>query len=146
MEYEKICKNPDCKKVFKSKILAQRYCCSACKAVMETARQKKKNEMNLGQYRQCRMCGKTFKVSRKLKAFCSYECRAHYKLVPDGKYEYECDCCHKMFLSAIENKKFCSERCRKIGKKKKIVSIDEIAKAARKEGISYGEYVCKYNV
>ena len=146
MEYKKKCKNKNCNKQFVTKYPFQVYCCRDCKYEMDTETLLMNYHSSDERNGICKVCGQDFKKSKKSWVFCSDECRSKNKRKSNAKYEYECECCHQIFKSAIEGKKFCSERCRKIGKKKKIMSIEEIAKAARKEGITYGEYVRKYGV
>ena len=77
----------------------------------------------------------------------------------------KCKHCGKMFEAYVHNKKYCSEKCyyeaEKIRQKerykkkssmhkKKIkelhLGIREILKRASEEGLTYGEYVEKYNI
>lgn len=73
-----------------------------------------------------------------------------------------CAICGKLFVSKNGNAKYCSSKCREVGAKiiyqqknhslqeqeakkqrKKSLSITEIAVAARKAGMTYGQYVAK---
>ncbi len=146
MEYKKICKNPDCRKPFTTHYPQQVHCSSRCKYLMDVERQKKKYAESDDRYSICKVCGKKFIKSVSFRAFCSQECRDEVKKNSSNLSERECECCHKIFKTAIEDKLFCSARCRKIGKKKKIMSIEDVARAAREEGITYGEYVTKHNL
>lgn len=67
-----------------------------------------------------------------------------------------CKVCKKHFITSKEFRTFCSLECKeqverykrlkKPRKKRCNMSIDEIVRNALSEGLSYGQYVAKYNL
>lgn len=83
----------------------------------------------------------------------------------DGTFHKECAICKTPFKSSAIHAKYCSRKCintaaairnaqkrRRIAEEKKQreknrpMTIHEIGLAARKEGLTYGQYVSKYGV
>lgn len=74
--------------------------------------------------------------------------------------EIECPVCHKKFTTAHHSQKYCSKDCHRLYKqiqnkeqyqekqkrKKKKTALNDIAAAALAEGLTYGQYVAKYNL
>ena len=70
----------------------------------------------------------------------------------------KCRHCGKEFTAIVHNKNYCSEECKRVvavakakskrkqPKKIKNLSIYEIVRRATAEGLTYGEYVAKYNL
>lgn len=72
-----------------------------------------------------------------------------------GKFKHECRNCHKIFYGDSQMYLYCSEECELEYKahelknweekvKKAHQPIRDIAKAATKAGLTYGEYVARY--
>ena len=107
----------------------------------------------------CPQCGKEFEKTNAQK-FCSAKCRQKYNRAKWRKKTYkavkifECGWCGLFFQSG-KKAEYCCEECRQKGENRKrnrgrrsknTLSIDAIAVAARKEGLSYGQYVAKYGL
>lgn len=103
------------------------------------------------------ICGKTFITDKNAKKYCSEKC---YRMANRKKYiekitEQTCAFCGKTF-SHSKKKKYCSDLCRQkangrgLGKPRKkgkpSMTIEQVAVAARAEGLSYGQYVAKYGL
>ncbi len=102
----------------------------------------------------CECCGKEFKTSCRRGKYCSMECRDKvYKerKVRLGVRTFYCELCGKAFESD-KRRKFCTPECRRKaergGKKSKKpkLSLEQVAKLSREEGLSYGRYVGKYGL
>lgn len=111
----------------------------------------------------CRFCKKEFFKTINASVYCSPECRiaANQKKLQDERKKYRqnqtCQFCGKKFSHDVK-KKYCSAECRikagnlmraTKGKKKKStisLSLNEVARLARKENLSYGQYVQKYGL
>lgn len=102
----------------------------------------------------CRCCGVEFEPKTNAQVHCSVKCRVKYnKYKSRIRYKtYACNWCGKVFDSE-KKKKYCSDDCRLIAnrmKKNKALkhnnSIEEIARLATEAGLSYGQYVHKYNL
>lgn len=118
----------------------------------------------------CKLCGKDFKIRfRSNEVFCSEECCKAFHGIRAKKDLY-CVICGKKLSG--KNKKYCGETCRRraatlrnmeemkelseskdvetpkvIKKKRKPkLTLVQIAVEARKEGLSYGQYVAKYGL
>lgn len=109
----------------------------------------------------CPVCGKSFTLGfrQTRRVYCSEECR---NIAQENRRKCEkekekiyhsCEWCG-VGLPKNSTDKYCSDECRrkaernstqkKSGRKKKPLSIDDIVKLAKKEGLSYGQYVDKY--
>lgn len=83
----------------------------------------------------------------------------------DGMYSKECHICKKPFKSRAKHAMFCCYACGKEAKKRReaekrfdavttdkslrakgVMTLREISIAAKKEGLTYGQYVTKYRV
>lgn len=104
----------------------------------------------------CPICGKEFETDQNAKKYCSAKCRRAHNRQPKEKVYKTCRCswCGEAFLSE-RRKKYCSNECllyangrlkKRKTKPKKVLSIEEVAKLSREAGLSYGEYVRKYNL
>ena len=104
----------------------------------------------------CPTCGEPFKVTEatsKYRTYCSLECRnKSYKKDGNEKIYHNCEWCGKT-LPQNCTVKYCSAECevkatrksaKKRGRKKKVLSLDEVSKLAKAKGLSYGQYVNKY--
>lgn len=103
----------------------------------------------------CPVCQEEFVTDRNAQVYCSARCRRRMeaKKKRDSKptiRTFTCDWCGKEFLSD-RRKKYCSKECRfrangRGPKKKKVppkMSLEEIARASREAGLTYGQYVAK---
>ena len=104
----------------------------------------------------CPRCGKEFETESNAQKYCSAKCRraANKYKKPKKVEKYTCSWCGKDFLSE-RRKKYCSKECRLFvnGRLKKrevqskpALSIEEVAVLSREAGMSYGQYVQKYNL
>lgn len=101
----------------------------------------------------CRCCGKEFVKSKYFKVYCSNECKLKAsRNVIYNPVLYPCTClnCGKGFQALQDSSKYCSIECvneaKKKTKRKPALSIVEITKLAREEGLQYGDYVAKYGL
>lgn len=110
--------------------------------------------------RECKFCGKPFETDNSKKVFCRWECtrefgkiraREYYReYSKQYKYTKRCQHCGKLF-QAGRNKLYCSKECKSAAltktqvpkKKRQVMSLSQVARAAREVGMSYGEYVRK---
>lgn len=114
---------------------AQRYC-EDCK----TAKPPKEKM-------QCPVCGSIFERNRPNQYYCSVKCRKQNS----KKAFYHCEYCGKVYEQAYTSK-YCSEECKnkarahtkKRGRPKKKLTLAEIDRLAKAEGLTYGQYVSKY--
>ncbi len=101
----------------------------------------------------CLCCGEQFTTTSNFQKYCNENCRQkyYYGLAKSKPKTYSCAWCGIVF-DAEKKRKFCSDECRLQsygrGKKKKKAdnSLSKIALLARKEGLSYGQYVAKYGL
>ena len=112
-------------------------------------RQKRINrEEKTEHFASCRTCGIKFKLDATHKVYCSAECRIEGE-AKDNRRVHMCTCltCGTIFRAVSDNIKYCSDKCDKSKQKtQSILSVNEVARRAKEEGISYGEYVAKYNI
>lgn len=113
--------------------------------------------------RSCIICGAEFTPKSHNQVCCSQKCltekRKRSRRLVIGEIRY-CKFCGKEFIYDAPKKTYCSPLCREIAtrknrEKKKVIaernktpklSILEINKRAEAEGLTYGEYVSKYNL
>lgn len=119
----------------------------------------------------CPICGSTFIAKDPRRIYCSYEClKEHYRQYGNNRraedrihFTKACGICGKEFTTTNRNKLFCSEACaresnrrhailRRVAegeakreKKRKHESLFEIVKEADRRGLTYGEYVSRFN-
>lgn len=107
----------------------------------------------------CALCGVEFETEQNAKQYCSVKCRrrAQAKMSKErrGLRTFTCAWCGCEFLS-IRKRRYCSVAHRLMAngrllpkpmeREKPKMTIEEIAKASREEGLSYGEYVRKYKL
>ncbi len=117
----------------------------------------------------CVICGKPFDGSRN-KKYCSHECALKARRETHKRQLKErggrnvgdiitCPTCGKNFLYSSGHKKYCCVECKNKAqkmrtdeaaparpRKKRAKTIVDIIRAAKAEGLSYGEYVSKYGV
>ena len=105
----------------------------------------------------CKQCGKEFTSDQNAQIYCSAACREEHReaikqMVAENHTtrHFVCRWCGKEF-EATTYRKFCCEACkkefhskRKPNNKKNMKNIVKINELARKEGLSYGQYVAKY--
>ena len=101
----------------------------------------------------CKCCGKEFITEKNAQQHCSVKCRRKYNSKKKAfKKVLTCSWCGVSF-EADRKRKYCSDKCRAIVNnrtKPKIIpkttpklSLEQIAKASREAGLSYGQYVMK---
>ena len=107
----------------------------------------------------CPVCGREFSTSRNAKKFCTEWCKkkANQSEMPPQHKQCICGWCGMTFYSQ-RRKIYCSAECRMFANgryslpkaepkhQKPSLSIDEAVALARLAGMTYGEYVQKYNV
>lgn len=103
----------------------------------------------------CPTCGEPFEVTEAMRGrrkYCSLECRnkAYVKKKEKKIYIY-CEWCGDL-MPPDSTEKYCSAECerkatsksaKKSGRKNKMLSLVEICKLAKEEGLTYGQYVVK---
>lgn len=85
----------------------------------------------------CKFCNRSFRKTSNGQKYCSEHCRLEAKKILRREREW------KDHL-AYEKRKEANEDAQR--KKEGIVSIGEIMKAAKKEGLQYGEYCLKHHL
>ena len=113
----------------------------------------------------CKCCGKPFETDKNSQGLCSQECRIESIKTKQKEYHMRkrlsqtqiCDYCGKEFHNG-RRRQYCSNECRlaangrgdikqyEIKKIKPKLSIGEVNKLAREEGLTYGEYCAKYKI
>ena len=106
----------------------------------------------------CPVCNKEFTTDKNAKKYCSARCRrvfATRKARKDSLREFQCAWCGDTFLSD-RRKKYCSKECSlyangRITRKKKKptkpeLSLEQVAILSREAGLSYGQYVQKFQL
>ena len=105
----------------------------------------------------CPVCNKEFTTDKNAKKYCSAKCRrkANAQRIAKNKLvEFMCAWCGESFLSA-RRKKYCCSQCRlyangRLVKRKKVtkpaLSIEQVAILSREAGLSYGQYVQKFQL
>lgn len=102
----------------------------------------------------CVICGKEFVHKNPRAMTCSDECRLAKKRADNMNVEQVCVYCGKKFIGSV-SQTYCSDECRAKGKamrmhKQKSIStmkrLNEIAKEASRNGLSYGEYVAREKI
>lgn len=111
----------------------------------------------------CRYCGREFEPRHKNQLYCSSRCtkRLNFSVTMErrGKaiYYKTCPKCGLNFRSMSDKREFCyeceiprnavKEKTPKVKtKRNRIKSINQVNKAARKSGVSYGKYVAAQNM
>ncbi len=107
----------------------------------------------------CPVCNKEFVTDKNAKKYCSAKCRRKANNQTAKKNtlrEFFCAWCGESFLS-MRRKKYCSKECRlyangRLIKRKKntakgpSLTIEQVAILSREAGLSYGQYVQKYQL
>lgn len=106
----------------------------------------------------CPICGVEFETDKNSKKYCSEKCRRKANNQPAKKNalrEFSCSWCGDSFLS-VRRKKYCCKECRlyangRLIKRKKVskapaLTLEQVAILSREAGLSYGQYVQKYNL
>ena len=106
----------------------------------------------------CPVCNTIFETDKNAKKYCSAKCRRkanNQKAIKSTLREFSCAWCGDAFLST-RRKKYCSKECRlyangRLTKRKKstkpvVLSLEQVAILSREAGLSYGQYVQKYQL
>ena len=106
----------------------------------------------------CPVCNSEFTTDKNAKKYCSAKCRRKanaQSAMINGMHKYSCSWCGGAF-AAIRRKKYCSKECRlyangRLGKKPKMkktpsFTLSQVARLSREAGLSYGQYVQKYQL
>ena len=117
---------------------------------------------------ECKYCGKLFERTHASQKYCSTECStiANRERTNKNRKKYQksketekvCPYCGKTFIQVGSFRKYCSQECFNIVNKmntkpaceekkkrtrKKTNSLREMAREARKHGMTYGQYVAQ---
>ena len=107
--------------------------------------------------KECKMCGEKIKGKGNSAKFCDINCRKKYKDIEKSKRIFVCEWCGAEF-SNHRKTKYCSEICRlsSYGRASVKQSEPQISKPnydltqitilAKKAGLTYGQYVAKYQI
>ncbi len=106
----------------------------------------------------CPVCNKEFITDKNAKKYCSAKCRRKANNQSAKKTtlrEFSCAWCGDSFMS-VRRKKYCSKDCRlyangRLIKRKNIrkgpaLSLEQVAILSREAGLSYGQYVQKFQL
>ncbi len=106
----------------------------------------------------CPVCNREFTTDQNAKKYCSAKCRRKANAQRANKNslrEFSCAWCGESFMS-VRRKKYCSKECRlyangRLVKRKKTfkkpeLSLSQVAFLSREAGLSYGQYVQKYQL
>ena len=149
----------ECGKSFIVEDLRQKCCSDECrihrkKAIAKEYYKKHIKPQKEAICKKCKTCGKQFVSFSNGQKYCSEECRRAYYKQPLGKRTFECAFCGNSF-EADARRKYCSAECRikseasakkRSKRKKPKLSLNQVAKFCREEGLSYGRYVAKYGL
>ena len=106
----------------------------------------------------CKACGNEFITKYNAKKYCNEKCRAKNIVRLKSNSKYKCEFCGEIFTSG-RKRKYCNDNCRlkangqrkelsivsqKIEKPK--YSLAEVSKMALEAGLTYGQYVAKYQI
>lgn len=99
----------------------------------------------------CPECGKIFERRGSSHRFCCIECRKKATARELTKHlYYQCVYCGIGFEKGRETP-YCSDECKRKAegkppkaRRKKVLSIDEVVRLAKAEGLTYGQYIVKY--
>ena len=110
----------------------------------------------------CPVCGKVFETIYKAKVYCSGECAQENALRKkranwNKPHSAVCPVCGVEFIWTGKRRRYCSKTCyrkanrervgrsrAKVKRQKKLTTLDEAAAAARREGLSYGQWMQKH--
>ena len=157
-----------CGKMFTTNRNIQKTCSEKCSEIRRNEREaqyriarkianSEQNRIRKKKERQetCEYCGKEFTTTHNSQKYCTVECRdkaRHNKRL--GTRVFECEFCGELF-EADAKRRFCTVECRRKAERKKKkqtkpkkpkLSLEQVAKLSREEGLSYGEYVKKYGL
>lgn len=104
----------------------------------------------------CPTCGQEFKTAKNAQKYCSPKCRrkANYNATHQKQDIFKCAWCGKEFESD-RTKKYCCSECRIMANKpyakrkpthEPQYKLSQIAVLCRSMGMSYGQYVSKYQL
>lgn len=112
--------------------------------------------------KECPVCGKKFETVYPFKKYCSSECAEEHNMAKKRAlwnlpHDAVCPVCGTKFIWKHRNKKYCSKACYRkanrehVAKARKPVrkyqadlSLTDAAIEARKEGLSYGQWMQKH--
>ena len=108
--------------------------------------------------KKCPNCGKTFETDKHQQKHCCVGCRREYTYKNTHKKNnlktIICAFCGEAF-NTLRKRKYCCKTCTQRAQGKSAakrshkilpLSLEAIAKVCRDEGLSYGQYVAKYNL
>jgi len=105
----------------------------------------------------CPVCNKEFTTDKNAKKYCSARCRRKanaQRAMKNNLREFMCAWCGETYMSP-RRKKYCSKECRlyangRLISRKKVtkptLSLEQVAILSREAGLSYGQYVQKYQL
>jgi len=159
-----------CGKRFTTHKSTQKTCSDKCSVIRRSERERQyriakkiaNSEQNRAQNKKgkqvfCAQCGKEFTTTHPTQKYCTLECRDKAYKSRDkrlGRRVFECEFCNKLF-EADAKRRFCTPECRRKAERKKKkqtkpkkpkLTLEQVAKLSREEGLSYGEYVKKYGL
>lgn len=116
-----------CGKEFESRHPAVQYCSKSCKNKAQRRRRRQREAAARGYvyHRVCRHCKKEFDVHDHRVNYCSVECRSK------AAKEYR----------VVYNRRYAEKVAEREEKKKAIPSLSEVARLAREQGLTYGQYM-----
>lgn len=104
----------------------------------------------------CPICGQKFKTTNNAQKYCSAKCRrkANYEAVRQKQNIFKCAWCGKEFESD-RSRKYCCSECRITANKPSAkrrtghepqYKLSRVVFLSRSMGMSYGQYVSKYQL
>lgn len=106
----------------------------------------------------CPVCNREFTTDKNAKKYCSAKCRRRaeaQRAKKNNLREFLCTWCGDSFMSQ-RRKKYCCKECRQyangriVRKSKKaekpLLSLEQVALLSREAGLSYGQYVQKFQL
>jgi len=112
--------------------------------------------------KECPVCGKKFETVYPFKKYCSSECAEEHNMAKKRAlwnlpHDAVCPVCGVEFIWTGKRRRYCSKTCyrkanreragkskAKVKRQKKVTTLDEAAVAARREGLSYGQWMQKH--
>ena len=104
----------------------------------------------MGIIKNCLECGKEFETVNNRQKYCCEICRRKHGKIYDplGERIFKCQYCGKEFTSNQRKKYCCAEHGIKANNKKRYkkkmhqsTSLSEVARLAREQGLTYGQYM-----
>lgn len=144
----------------------KKYCSAKCRSAESNRKAAEKNG-NFNNFKgkvfpknkACNWCGNVFAPTHNRQTYCSADCAKEMYKARIYKTErvLVCECCEKEF-TAMRKRTYCSNECRyeangrkrkqkpKSKKTKPKYTLAQVNALARSEGLSYGQYMAKYNL